>query len=187
MTKEELKEPRIQFYEKPVRNAVSHRALSVEDVFCLISTFKYRDNTLKLRSITDEKERKAFKAANFDFVTFSGLFSYRKDDCLTKHSGLMSLDIDHVGERLKELKASLPQDPYFETELLFTSPSGDGLKWVVEIDLNDCDHRTWFRAIQNYVRQAYDVEIDEKCINESRTCFLPFDATVYVNPLICEY
>ena len=187
MTKDELNERRIQFYEHPVTNAVSHKEVSVADVFCLITSCQYRDITMKLRSITDDKERKAFKARNFDFVTFSGLFSYRKDDCMTRHSGLMSLDIDHVGSRLKELKAALVNDPYFETELLFTSPSGDGLKWVVEINLDDCDHRTWFRAIQNYMRQVYNVEVDEKCINESRTCFIPFDIEVYVNPLICEY
>lgn len=187
MNKEQLQEMRIQFYEHPVTNAVSHKEVSVADIFCLITSDRYRDITLKLRSIEDEKERKAFKATHFDFVTFSGLFSYRKDGCMTKHSGLMSLDIDHIGPRLQELKKALPNDPYFETELLFISPSGDGLKWIVWIDLNDCDHRTWFRAIQNYMRQAYDVEVDEKCINESRTCFLPFDATVYVNPLICEF
>lgn len=187
MTKEELNEARIQFYEHPVTNTVSHKEVSVADLFSLITSDRYKDITLKLRSITDEKERKTFKATHFDFVTFSGLFSYRKDGCMSKHSELMSVDIDHEGSRLQELKKALLNDPYFETELLFTSPSGDGLKWVIWIDLNDCDHRTWFKAIQNYMREIYNVEVDEKCINESRTCFLPFDNDAYVNPLICAF
>ena len=56
----------------------------------------------------------------------------------------------------------------------------------IEIDLKKCDHRTWFRAMQNYVRATYGFDVDEKCGNESRTCFLPHDSSCYVHPSILQ-
>ena len=184
MTKEQLMEHRISYFKRPAMTVSTKYKVSIANLFEYIVGMHYTEETWTLRSIKDDKERKAYKAKHFDFVTFSGLFSYRKDDCLVQHSGLMCLDFDHLGERRWELRNRLIEDPYFETELLFTSPSGDGLKWVVEIDIGRRDHRTWFRAIQNYVRQTYHEEVDEKCINESRACFLPHDSSCYVNPIL---
>lgn len=134
----------------------------------------------------DIKEARKYKASHFDFVCFSGTFSYRNDNQLIMHSGLLCIDLDHVGERevLWSLRERLIADPHFTTWLLFTSPSGDGLKWVIEIDLSKCDHLTWFRAMQNYVLATYGMEIDKQCSNVSRACFLPHDPVCYVHPSI---
>ena len=139
-------------------------------------------NTRLLRAMEDVDERKKFKAKNFCFACFSGTFSYRKDDCLIEHSGLLCLDFDHLPHlEMRDIRKKLIADPYFTTQLLFTSPSGDGLKWVVDIDLKECDHKTWFRAISNYVRETYRLEADPQCANVSRACFLPSDGSCYVN------
>ena len=89
--------------------------------------------------------------------------------------------LDHL-QKPDELKERLLNDQYFETELLFTSPSGDGLKWVVSIDQSQGDHQFWFLAIANYLRQTYQVELDESGKDVSRACFLPHDAAVVINP-----
>lgn len=187
MNKQQLTLPCIQYFRAPASTVNSREAVSIAMLFQYITGERYHRETELLRTLTDEKERKSFKAKHFDFVTFSGTFSYRKDSCLIQHSNLLCLDLDHVGPQLEELKLQLPADPLLETELLFTSPSGDGLKWVVEIDLSRCSHRQWFTAIRHYVRATYAIEVDEKCINESRSCFLPKDLTAYVNPLICAF
>lgn len=75
----------------------------------------------------------------------------------------------------------------FELELAFRSPSGDGLKLIVAIDLQEADHATWFLALQNYIRLNYGVDIDPACKNVSRACFLPYDRHCYVNPLVCPF
>lgn len=148
---------------------------------------KALEATQQLRKIVDEKKRREFKAQNFDFACFSGTFSYRKDDCLVEHSGLLCVDFDHLPHlEMWQIRKKLIADPYFTTELLFTSPSGDGMKWVVDIDLAKCDHRTWFRAISNYVRATYQLEADPQCVNVSRACFLPNDGSCYVNPNILQ-
>lgn len=46
----------------------------------------------------------------------------------------MCLDFDHV-ENIMELKQKLLNYEYFDTELLFVSPSGNGLKWIIPVDL----------------------------------------------------
>ena len=57
--------------------------------------------TYRLRNIHDEKERKLFKKRGFAFCTFSGIFRYRSRDGLISHSGLLCIDIDHVGSHLQ--------------------------------------------------------------------------------------
>ncbi len=67
-------------------------------------------------------------------------------------------------------------------QLLFTSPSGDGLKWIIPIDITTASHTDYFRAISNYVRQTYGIEADKSGKDISRACFLPHDSNAYLNP-----
>lgn len=180
---------RFSFFRAPASSVNPLKTADIKGIYKYITSYwPAVIATQELRAMADKKEAKKYKATHFDFVTFSGVFSYRKDNCLVEHSGLLCLDFDHVGGPLELwlLRERLLADIYFVTWLLFVSPSGDGLKWVIEIDLSKCDHRTWFRALQNYVRVTYGFDVDEKCSNESRTCFLPHDSNCYVNPIILE-
>ena len=177
------------FFRAPAQSVKPLKSVDVKGIYKYITLYQpAMMATHELRDIKDEKEARKYKALHFDFVCFSGVFSYRKDDCLIQHSGLLCLDFDHVGDymALWSLRGRLIADKYFTTWLLFISPSGDGLKWVIEIDLMKCDHKIWFRAMQNYVRAIYGVEVDEKCINVSRACFLPHDGSCYVHPSILQ-
>lgn len=180
---------RFSFFRAPVKNVNPLKSADIKGIYMYITLYQPAVKaTYELRAIKDEKEARKYKSSHFDFVTFSGVFSYRQDDCLVEHSRLLCLDFDHIGTPydVGELRERLIADKLFTTWLLFVSPSGDGLKWVIEIDLEKCDHRTWFRALQNYIRTTYHFEVDEKCINESRTCFLPHDSNCYVNPIILQ-
>ena len=177
------------FFRAPAQSVKPVKSADVKGIYKYITLYQpAMKATQELRDITDEKEARKYKASHFDFACFSGEFSYRKDDCLIQHSGLLCLDFDHVGNymQLWSLRGRLIEDHNFTTWLLFTSPSGDGLKWVIEIDLRKCDHKTWFRALQNYVKVTYGMEVDEKCINVSRACFLPHDSSCYVHPSILQ-
>lgn len=193
MNQLQLQEARMQFYLHPVTNVKSHYKASILGTYNLItSPLRYKGITEKLRSIKDEKEKKAFKKSNFDSLCVSGLFSRKADDCLLQHSGLLGIDIDHIGEEhVEEVKQEFIHDPTlsqdFELELAFRSPSGDGLKMIVQIDLLRATHDEWYRAISAYILMNYGIEIDEKCKNVSRGCFLPFDINCYVNPLVCPF
>lgn len=179
-------ESKFQFYRAPITTVQSRTTMTLKEVYQYITSMEALERTHKLRAIEDEKKRKAYKAQAFDFVLFSGTFRQRKAEALIEHSELICLDFDHVGNDRQRwaLREQLLKDPYFETQLLFTSPSGDGLKWVIAIDMEKHDHLSWFIALQNYIRFTYQKEIDKACKDVCRSCFLPHDASCYVNPII---
>lgn len=78
----------------------------------------------------------------------------------------------------------LLNDEYFDTQLLFRSPSGDGLKWIIPIDTSQTTHGNYFVAVANYILQTYDVAVDKSGRDISRACFLPHDPQAFINPLI---
>ena len=186
MTQKDMDIHEVSFFKAPVTNKYPYQPLSLANVWAYIIGTKAEERTKKLRAITDKKEAKVFKGKNFDFVTSSGLFSYHSDKSLIRHSGLICIDFDHIAD-IHALKTTLLHDPYFATELMFRSPSGDGLKWWVPIDIAKHSHREWFQAMRNYLHATYGLEADPACINESRACFLPFDPDCVVNPLICPF
>ncbi len=134
----EIDLPRFSYFRCPVTNTQPIAEMSILDIYVAIKSNKYKQQTEELRSLLSplpfgerSGERllaaRKYKASHFDYATFSGTFSKRNDSALIQHSGLITLDFDHVSD-LQELKEKLLSDKYFETELMFTSPSGDGLK-----------------------------------------------------------
>jgi hypothetical protein len=190
------------FFRSPITNVKPHKSISLLDAYNYIIGDFAKERTEKLRSISPlscgegsgERPARKHKAQKFDYCTFSGAFSSRSDKNLIKHSGLICLDFDHLSQSadfkgkdgLELLKNALLDDEYFETELMFISPSGDGLKWIIKIDISIATHAQYFDAISNYVRQTYNLEIDKACRDVSRACFLPHDPNAFINPLILK-
>ncbi len=172
--------PECSFFRKPISNIHPYENCNLKQIYDLIKSANYSETTHTLRAIEDSEQSRSFKAKNFDYVTFSGTFDKRSDKSLISHSNLLAIDFDHVTD-IKKLKKSLLEDRYFETELMFTSPSGDGLKWVIPIDLNQGLHRDYFKAVSNYINYTYQIEIDQSGSDISRACFIPHDADVFIN------
>jgi hypothetical protein len=173
--------PKFSYFKAPVSNIFPKITLSLVDVFNLIKSEDYTSITNQLRSFTDKDVARKFKASKFDYVTFSGTFSKRNDKALLNHSGLLTIDFDHI-PNLQQLKIQLLRDEYFETEILFVSPSGDGLKWIIHINITESTHQNFFNAISAYIKEVYQLEVDKSGKDISRACFLPFDPEVYINP-----
>jgi len=168
------------FFKAPVRNVFPSETLRLHQVFALITSNKYKKITEELRAITNVKEARKFKANRFDYVTLSGTFEKRSDKNLLKHSNLLTIDFDHL-ENLQELRTQLLNDEYFETEMLFISPSGDGLKWIIRIDVSEVTHSEYFTAVANYIKHNYNIEVDQSGKDVSRACFLPYDPTAFLH------
>jgi hypothetical protein len=168
------------FYKAPIRNVHPFKTLKMHEIHTLIKSDTYKDVTAKLRTIQDPKAKRTYKANNFDYVTFSGEFERRNDNNLINHSSLITIDFDHL-PNLNEVKKQLLEDEYFETELLFTSPSGNGLKWIIKIDLSQATHQEFFKAVSNYLQQKYKLEVDQSGKDISRACFLSYDPTAFLH------
>lgn len=177
--------PFFSFFKAPIINTKPHKAVSLLQIYNAIKGEYYKDRTQKLRTISDIGQARKYKAKNFDYCTFSGTFTTRNDKALIKHSELLCVDFDHL-QNLNDLKSRLLTDEYFDTQLLFVSPSGDGLKWVIPIDTTQTTHNDYFKAVANYIQQAYGVEIDKSGRDTSRACFLPHDPQAYINPVYLQ-
>ena len=176
----------MSYFNAPITNKVPLTTVSLLEVAQLIKSRSLEPQTLALRTITDEAKARMYKGSHFPYITPAGVFSYCNDQSLLKHSGVLCMDLDHVGD-VDGLKRRLIADRLFQTLMAFRSPSGDGLKWFVRIDLQKCGHRQWFDAVRNYLMATYGLsekQVDPSVRNESRACFLCYDPEVYVNPVL---
>jgi hypothetical protein len=174
--------PLFSLFKAPISNTKPHKAVSLLQIYNAIKGDYYKERTEKLRAISDVARARKFKAANFDYCTFSGTFESRNDKALIKHSGLLCVDFDHL-QSVELLRNQLLQDEYFDMQLLFVSPSGDGLKWIISIDATQATHGDFFTAVANYILQTYGVAVDKSGRDISRACFLPHDPQAFINPL----
>ena len=169
------------YFKAPIFNLYPDANLSIRDVYKKIVGVDYMSVTDKLRLISGKREANSFKQKNFDFVTFSGIFKRRSIDGLLLHSNYICFDFDDVGD-IDRLKSILIGDNQLHTSLLFSSPSGTGLKWIVRIDTQSNSNTDWFRAISNYLNKIYGLEVDESGKDVSRACFLCYDNNAYIDP-----
>ncbi len=174
--------PKFSFFKSPVTNIYPEKEMNLVEVYELIKGDAYIAQTDTLRSLVSRDDARRFKANQFDYACFSGIFSKRSDKALLKHSGLLTIDFDHI-PKLQQLKEKLLQDEYFDTELMFVSPSGDGLKWIIPIDITENTHQNFFVAISAYIKEVYNIEVDKTGKDVSRACFLPYDPEAYINPI----
>lgn len=173
--------PEFSFFRAPITNVKPYKSITIVEAYYYIRGRYAIAQTDALRALSDIKERRTFKAARFDYCTFSGVFTTRNDNALVRHSGLLCLDFDHLHD-VEATAIKLLGDDYFETQLLFRSPSGDGLKWIIEIDVTpEHPHQLYFNAVGRYIKQRYNLEIDRSGKDISRACFLPHDQNVFIN------
>ena len=177
----EVQQPMFTFFKRPVTNTIPCKDITLKEAYDYITSSAAKAQTEKLRTIADKKDARKFKKYNFDYVSFSGTFSYRDDDHVTKPSNLLCVDFDHL-PNVEEMFQKLLHDRYFTTELLFRSPSGDGLKWVIPIEYRGHTHEQIFDAVYNYVSATYGTAMDRSCSDMSRPCYLPYDPGAYLNP-----
>ena len=109
-------------------------------------------------------------------VLWSGVFSYRANEHITAHSGLLCLDLDHF-QNGSELKAELANDSYVQA--FFVSPTGSGLKVLLRIEPDKASHERSFAAAEKYFLERYHVQIDN-CKDVARLCFVSHDENIFI-------
>ncbi|NOU62288.1 BT4734/BF3469 family protein [Marinifilum caeruleilacunae] len=173
--------PKFTFFKSPISNTVPYKDITILDAYNLIRGEYCNSITNALRQMADKAKAKKFKASRFDYACFSGTFCKRGEKHLKQHSGLMVIDFDHLQDA-ERVKRTLLADNMLETELLFRSPSGDGLKWVINTTVPVVPHGIYFEGLQRYLQTTYELEVDQSGKDVARACFLPYDPEVYINP-----
>ena len=168
----------ISYFRKPITNLKPKNSLSAADICKLIKNNWYKETEV-YRKIEEKNERANYKANNFDYVTFSGEFEKRGLQNIRNYNGLMTIDIDGL-ENIEEIRNKIKDDKYIH--ILFTSPSGAGLKLVFFTDNKTVgSHTAYFLSIQDYFKEKYDIEIDKSGKDPARACFLCYDPDVIFN------
>lgn len=173
--------PKFSFFRAPIFNTIPCRSVNLLDIYKYVTSDYAKVRTMQLRSIADRTAARQFKAHNFDYATFCGSFENRQDKQLLESSHYLCVDFDHVPD-VEALFSQLLQDEYFDTEFLFRSPSGDGVKWIIPVTSEFHTHAKYFNSVANYIKDTYGLEVDQSGKDISRACFLSYDPEAYINP-----
>jgi hypothetical protein len=111
---------------------------------------------------------------------FSGEFSQRSGSDLICHSGVLCADLDDLNEDIIEVRRRIVADPF--TLACFTSPTGTGLKVLIPVYPDEERHAASFHTVQQHYKQTYGLDIDPKCGDLSRLCFVSYDPDLFMNP-----
>lgn len=113
--------------------------------------------------------------------TASGRFEGgRKAKHFKTYSGFIILDIDKLP--LDELLAIKEKVIAMQlTFCCFISPSGAGLKILVQVSTNEQQHTVAFNQLKNIYETELNIEIDKSGKDINRLCFYSSDREIYVN------
>lgn len=162
------------FYKNGIADKVPYKQYNVERAIDMIRVGFAAEEVARLRAATEKSTRKVLKDC-LSYFTFSGIFKRCEESGLIEHSGLICIDFDHLQDlaHVKELLMSLPF-----VLACFVSPSGDGYKVIIRID--PALHAESFVSLERFFA-IHKLEVDTKCIDVSRACFISHDADAYYN------
>lgn len=177
-------EARVSFQDR-VFSEETPRAQSIRGLAEAIRQGRYQDKIEQIQSAIGSNDSRAAKRLKKQLpaALFAGLFKTSTNAGLESHSGLLVVDFDGIApDQIQRFKADLGQHP--ATVLVFISPSGRGLKWVVSVNATDAaSHRACFDACCRVVAERFSGlldKIDPRCKEVSRRCFMSFDPEIIV-------
>tara|TARA_R110001599_G_scaffold242579_1_gene442221 strand:- start:31100 stop:33493 length:2394 start_codon:yes stop_codon:yes gene_type:complete len=172
--------PQFSFFKSPVSNTKPTGEMNLEQVHQLITGETYSKITSELH-IESSKEAKAnLKSTSLDYVCFCGMFTKRANKALLSYSGYLVLDFDDL-ENPEHVREQIIQDKSIDLVLLFKSPSGNGLKVVVQTNGKQEEHESFFKAYTEYFNHNYGLSIDKSGKDLARACFLCHDPNAFAN------
>jgi hypothetical protein len=152
----------------------------------LVSIIKSDTETqFKVNQIRNEKNkdrRNTLKKQNLHYISF-GTF---KDSYLDKKSFIktrvLQFDTDGLDERLNDTRSNLCADN--SVFMLFNSPSGNGLKFFVQLDSEIISVKRYEQLHRHYsqvFKDKYGITIDPKTHHAACACFISHDDAIHVN------
>ncbi len=162
---------------------------TIEWVYDYITSERARWATEELRRMfeagAERDELQQFKLLNFEYATFSGIFTYRNARSLVMRSPYLTIDIDDLSsmDEAREVQRMLCRDTRIETAMCFVSPKGRGTKWVVKLPewVHGKPFKEQYELVRRYVGFTYGIDPDKSGSDVCRACYLPWDEECYVN------
>jgi hypothetical protein len=159
------------------KNAFSKepKDVALGNVLVAIRNGRWGDQVRALRALLAQnrdaydREKRALPA-----FAMSGTAETRKGQ--QSHTGLIQVDLDHLGGDLATVRELVKADPHIAFG--YVSPSGEGLKLGLRIDPDR--HEESFAAAEVYFRECYGRDIDKKVKDRLRLCFVSHDPDLWV-------
>ena len=143
----------------------------------------YKKTVLKIQKLIENGNQEKANQLKKRLVAFtvSGLFEGgRKMSFLKSYNPFVILDIDKLDPQiLPDLILKIKEIEF--TRVVFISPSGRGLKIIVEVDTEVKLHGLAYRQVCDYYEKALAVEIDKSGKDITRLCFMSYDPEVHFN------
>jgi hypothetical protein len=193
MTKDELLDIQVSWVSSTTSKQVAHQSLRT--ALAAIRNGEKKLDILRMRSVvgTDHDEYDRIKST-LPANIFAGKFvgGHAVTD-LVEYNRLMTLDIDKLNaEQLISVKQNLKKDPYVFA--FWLSPSGKGYKGLVLLDYGNIDlmdkkywHREAFNQLSKYFKGHYNIELDIKCKDVPRLCFVSYDPNLCVKDEVVAF
>jgi hypothetical protein len=187
---EDAASPQFSYFTGPITNTTPRATITVGKLHHVIirppTALRQRADAARAEYATHGKSLhyKALKNG-LDYFTAGGTFTRRQDAAIVVESGLLTLDFDGLGDRLAEARAQLLADTALAPALalVFTSPSGDGLKAVLAADPRHTRRANYERLARHLAqRYGWGPTLDAKTADVSRACFLSHDPTAWLAP-----
>ena len=156
-----------------------------ENILLAIKEGKFKSEITEIRnSLKENNKNKSDRLKNrLSGFTVSAIFDEeRRKERVIKYYGVMVLDIDDLKdeEEVERIKKEIEKIEY--TKMVFVSPSGLGLKIIVETNNTDVErHTEVYKKLVNYYENQLNVEFDSQTCDVSRLCFFSYDETAYYN------
>lgn len=177
--------PLFSYYRGGIAITTPHAAVTPAQLYAVLTSPRFAERTAALRAAPVGSPERAELKKRLDYITPAGTFTRRANNGLVAASGLLVLDFDHLPD-VGAARAALLADELLAPELvlLFTSPSGDGLKVLMRADTRAL-HLDNFRACAAYLAAHYTplgLVPDEAGKDIARACFVPHAPDAWLAP-----
>src|SRR5690554_3796309 len=143
----------------------------------------YEDQVHEIRKLlySGDRENADLQKKKLPAFTPSGTFEGgRAADKLLRYSQFIILDLDKLSDQqLSEAFDKASSEPY--TFCCFRSPSGQGLKILIEVDSQQEHHSEAFEQVATYYEEALQLKLDRSGKDIPRLCFFSSDPECYRN------
>ena len=157
---------------------------SLDQIIEEIRGDRYKSPISKIRALVDIGDHKNANELKKELVTFtvSGLFGGGpKLTSLKIYNPFVILDINGLDpDILPYLVLEIKEIEF--TKAVFKSPSGRGLKVIVEADADMEMHSLVYRQVCNFYKKRLRVEIENSGGLITQLCFMSYDPEAYFNP-----
>lgn len=158
----------INLFKNGIRQIEGGQQIELDNFLQDVRRGKWQDDIIDYGTGKKKKEE-------LPYVTISGLFTKRKNDGLTAHSGFICIDVDDVDP--DEIKGKIEADGYVYAAFTTVSQRGVAIIFRIKPD----KHLESYLWLEDYLYGRYQIIADRQCKDVSRPRICSYDPTILVN------